>query len=212
MIDRTKAYVEKTLEGAEGGHDKWHAYNVWELSRRIAKGEGADLLTVELGALLHDIADPKFYNGDENVGPGMAEEFLSSLGIDGKIINDIINIILNISFKGEDHVQKFKSLELSVVQDADRLTALGAIGIARVFSYGGYARRPIYDPNIPPIKGMNKEEYKRNTSPSINHFYEKLLLLKDKMNTNTGRKMAEERHQFMKDFLEIFYLEWEGEV
>jgi len=167
---------------------------------------------VGLGALLHDIADSKFYDGDESVGPRMASEFLLRLNVDSAIIEHVLQIIKNISFKGGNKVQSFTSRELDVVQDADRLDALGAIGIARTFNYGGFKNRKIYDPSITPQLDMTPEQYKASTAPTINHFYEKLLLLKDKMNTETGRKLAQKRHQYMEAFLDQFYAEWEGDI
>lgn len=211
IILKTVAFVQKTLSDAEGGHDWWHIERVWKLSKHIAKTEEANLLIVELGALLHDIADAKFYDGDETVGPRKAREFLSSINVEEDIIDHIEKIIANISFKGGHHEQKFKSPELDIVQDADRLDAMGAIGIARVFSFGGWKGREIHNPNIKPNPNLTKEEYQKATSPSINHFYEKLLTLKERMNTKTGRKMAEHRHQFMEEYLDEFYKEWNGE-
>lgn len=212
IIEKTINFVKDTLANAEGGHDWWHIYRVWKLSKHIAKDENVNLFIVELGALLHDIADSKFYGDDEEIGPRKAREFLNSLNVDEEVIIHVENIISNISFKGGKYTQKFKSPELSVIQDADRLDAIGAIGIARTFNYGGYKNRAIYDPNIKPNMNMNKEEYKKSNAPTINHFYEKLLLLKDKMNTNSGRKIAENRHKFMQQYLDKFYKEWNGEL
>lgn len=207
IIDATVAYVKTSLEGAEGGHDWWHIYRVWQLSRQIAAHETADMLIVELGALLHDIADSKFHNGDEHIGPARARAFMASQGLSEEIIVHVENIIRYISFKGGHNDNVFRSPELSVVQDADRLDAIGAVGIARAFNYGGFKNRAIYDPTVKPNMVMTREEYKNNAAPTINHFYEKLLLLKDRMNTNTGKAMAAERHQFMETFLEQFYKE-----
>lgn len=212
LIEKTVNFVKETLADAEGGHDWWHIYRVWKLAKHIAKDENVNQFVVELGALLHDIADSKFHGGDESIGPKKAKEFLLSLNLDNEIIEHVENIITHISFKGGNHIQKFKSPELDVIQDADRLDAIGAIGIARTFNYGGHINRTIYDPNIKPNLKMSKEEYKKSNSPTINHFYEKLLLLKDKMNTKTGKKLAEQRHKFMKQYLDEFYKEWEGEL
>ena len=212
IIDQTISYVKATLMDAEGGHDWWHIYRVWKLAKQIAQREPVDLFVVELGALLHDIADSKFHNGDEEIGPKIAREFLVSLNVDSKVIDHIEKIIANISFKGGKEEQSFYSPELDVIQDADRLDAIGAIGIARTFNYGGHKNREIYNPNIAPNLNMSKEEYKNSTAPTINHFYEKLLLLKDRMNTQTGKQMAEHRHRFMELYLEEFYAEWEGKV
>lgn len=211
IIEETIAFVKETLKGAEGGHDWFHIQRVFKNTLLIAKDEKVDVLVVSLGALLHDIADAKFNGGDETVGPRMAKDFLISLGVDKKAIEHVVKIIENISYKSSlDSKKSFKSKELQVVQDADRLDAIGAIGIARAFNYGGYKNREIYNPEIAPNLQMTKEEYKKSKAPSINHFYEKLLLLKDKMNTESGMKLAEKRHQFMMDYLEQFYKEWNG--
>jgi uncharacterized protein len=210
IIDKTILFVKEKLENAEGGHDWFHIERVYKNALLIAKGEDCDLVIVQIGALLHDIADSKFHDGDETVGPKTARAFLESENIDESIIQHVINIIENISFKGGNFEKKFNSKELEIVQDADRLDALGAIGIARCFNYGGFKNRALYNPEIPPKLNMGKEEYKNSESPTLNHFYEKLLLLKDKMNTATGRRIAEERHQYMEGFLSQFYAEWEG--
>lgn len=211
LIENTIAYVQQELEGAEGGHDWFHIERVWKTSKTLAKEENVNTTIVELGALLHDIADAKFHNGDESIGPQKAKAFLEKHHVDEAIIEHVLQIIKNISFKGGNFDQAFRSAELDVVQDADRLDAIGAIGIARCFNYGGYKNRKLYDPAIPPKLNMSKEEYKASTAPTINHFYEKLLLLKDRMNTPSGKKMAEQRHAFMESFLAQFYAEWEGE-
>ena len=210
QITKTIAFVKTQLANAEGGHDWFHIERVYKNSLLISKDEVVDLFVVQLGALLHDIADSKFHNGDETVGPKVAREFLFGINVDSAVIEHVVNIIENISFKGGNEEQKFKSIELDVVQDADRLDALGAIGIARTFNYGGFKDRTLYDPEIKPNLNMNKEEYKTSTAPTINHFYEKLLLLKDKMNTKTGRRIASDRHKFMELYLEQFYAEWDG--
>jgi uncharacterized protein len=212
VIQKTIDFVKEVLSDAEGGHDWWHIYRVWKLSKHIAQTEDVDTFVVELGALLHDIADSKFHDGDEEVGPRKAREFLSSLDVAEEVIIHIENIISNISFKGGKHTQKFKSPELDVIQDADRLDAMGAIGVARTFNYGGHKGREIYNPEIKPNLNMTKEEYKNSNAPTLNHFYEKLLLLKDRMNTNTGKSMAEHRHKYMEQFLDEFYKEWNGEL
>ena len=210
IIETTVHFVKTTLQNAEGGHDWWHIERVWKNAVTIAEGEKVNLQVVELAALLHDIADAKFNNGDEEVGPAKATQFLQSISVAGEIIEQVENIIRNISFKGGNFTQYFNSPELAVVQDADRLDALGAIGIARAFNYGGFKNREIYNPAISPDLGMTKESYKKSAAPTINHFYEKLLLLKNKMNTTTGKQMAEQRHLFMETYLEQFYKEWEG--
>ena len=212
IIDNTILFVKQQLENAEGGHDWFHIERVYKNALLIAEGEDCDLIVVKLGALLHDIADSKFYGGDETVGPKTARTFLESQNVSEDIILHVIAIIENISFKGGNFEKKFNSKELEIVQDADRLDAIGAIGIARTFNYGGFKNRPLYNPNIQPNMNMNKEEYKNSESPTLNHFYEKLLLLKDKMNTETGKKIAQKRHDFMVTFLSQFYAEWDGEV
>lgn len=211
IIDKTILFVKTKLEQAEGGHDWFHIERVYKNALLIAQEESCDLTVVKLGALLHDIADSKFHNGDETIGPKTARAFLEAENVDEATIVHVVNIIENISFKGGNFEKKFSSKELEIVQDADRLDAIGAIGIARCFNYGGFKNRALYNPAIPPKFGMSKEEYKTNDSPTINHFYEKLLLLKDKMNTPTGKKVAEARHRFMENFLSQFYAEWEGE-
>lgn len=211
IIEETIVFVKETLQGAEGGHDWFHIQRVFRNSLLIAKDEEVDSLVVSLAALLHDIADAKFYDGDESIGPKIAAEFLKSLSVEEKVINHVVKIILNISFSSSlDPEKSFSSKELQVVQDADRLDAIGAIGIARAFNYGGFKNRGMYDPDITPNLNMSKEEYKKSNAPTINHFYEKLLLLKDKMNTASGKRIAEERHQFMLLYLEQFYMEWNG--
>ncbi|SDH47882.1 uncharacterized protein SAMN04488062_10864 [Flavobacterium omnivorum] len=211
LIPKTILFVKEKLENAEGGHDWFHIERVYKNTLLIAKNEACNTAVVQLGALLHDIADSKFHNGDETVGPRVAREFLESENVDEEIIEHVVNIIENISYKGGNFEKKFSSIELNVVQDADRLDAIGAIGIARTFNYGGFKNRTLYDPEIAPKSSMSKEEYKKNDSPTLNHFYEKLLLLKDKMNTQTGKQIAQERHRYMEGFLAQFYAEWEGE-
>jgi len=211
LIDNTILFVKQQLEDAEGGHDWFHIERVYKNALLIADGEDCDLTVVKLGALLHDIADSKFHDGDESIGPKTARAFLESQNAPKNTIQHVIAIIENISFKGGNFEKEFHSKELEIVQDADRLDALGAIGIARTFNYGGFKNRPMYNPAIQPNLSMNKEEYKNSNSPTLNHFYEKLLLLKDKMNTETGKKIALERHNYMQNFLSQFYAEWDGE-
>lgn len=211
LIHNTISFVKEALQNAEGGHDWFHIERVYKNALLIAQQEDCNIEVVQLGALLHDIADSKFHNGDETKGPKVAREFLDSQKVAEETIQHVVGIIENISFKGGNLEQSFTSKELDIVQDADRLDALGAIGIARTFNYGGFKNRVLYNPEIPPKLGMSKEEYKNSESPTLNHFYEKLLLLKDRMNTATGRKIAEERHCFMEVFLAQFYAEWEGE-
>ncbi|TXE17873.1 HD domain-containing protein [Psychroserpens burtonensis] len=210
IIEKTKIFVQKELEKAEGGHDWFHTLRVFNNCLLISKNENVDSLVVALGALLHDIADSKFHDGDDTIGPKVARKFLFENNVDSKVIEHVVNIIKHISFKGGDEAQTFSSAELSVVQDADRLDAIGAIGIARTFNYGGFKNRKIFDPSITPNLKITKAEYKTSTAPTINHFYEKLLLLKDRMNTKTGEKIALERHKYMEQFLDQFYAEWDG--
>jgi uncharacterized protein len=210
IIDKTVEFTKETLSEAEGGHDWWHIYRVWKNAQHLSQKEEVDSLIVELGALLHDIADSKFHDGNEEIGPKTARVFLESILVEESVINHVENIVRHISFKGSLEGQKWTSPELEVVQDADRLDAIGAIGIARTFSYGGHKGRSLYDPETKVNLEMTKEEYKNSTSPTLNHFYEKLLLLKDLMNTSTGKDMAEARHKFMEEYLEQFHSEWEG--
>lgn len=213
-IEKTIDYVRKTLKGAEGGHDWFHTQRVFRNTLLIAKDEEeVDILVVSLAALLHDIADAKFHDGDEKIGPKKADAFLRSLKVETKTRRHVVKIIRNMSFKnslGSGRKKKFESRELFVVRDADRLDAMGAIGIARAFSFGGFKGRKLYDPEIPPNPKLSKAEYKKAEGPSLNHFYEKLLLLKDRMHTDAARRIAEGRHAFMLEFLEEFYREWNG--
>ncbi len=211
VIDNTILFVKQQLENAEGGHDWFHIERVYKNALLIAREEKCDLEVVKLGALLHDVADSKFHDGDETVGPKTARNFLEKENVSEETIQHVVKIIENISFKGGNFEKKFNSKELEIVQDADRLDAIGAIGIARCFNYGGFKNRVLFNPAIPPKMNMTKDEYKNSDSPTINHFYEKLLILKDKMNTKTGKKIALERHKYMENFLSQFYAEWEGE-
>jgi uncharacterized protein len=207
IINKTIFFVQETLKNAEGGHDWWHIYRVWTNAKRIAEAEQSDQLIVELAALLHDIADSKFHNGDEEIGPATAGNYLQSINIDPTTTLHVQNIIRYMSFKSSFDKPEFHSIELAIVQDADRLDAIGAIGIARAFSYGGHKGREIYNPDVAPDPSQSKEAYKNSTAPTINHFYEKLLSLKDKMNTDTGKQLAQQRHDFMEQYLRQFYLE-----
>ncbi|MBO9620430.1 MAG: HD domain-containing protein [Niabella sp.] len=212
IINNTVLYVQRELNNAEGGHDWFHIERVWKTAKHIAAEEEADPFIVELGALLHDIADAKFHDGDESIGPKKARAFLETQHVDSTTITAVENIIQYISFKRSYAAAVYQSPELDIVQDADRLDAIGAIGIARAFNYGGFKNRKLYDPAIPPAEYQTPEAYKKNEAPTLNHFYEKLFLLKDKMNTATGKKMAEERHLFMEAFITRFYKEWNGEA
>ncbi|MBK0382227.1 HD domain-containing protein [Pedobacter sp. SD-b] len=209
-IQKTIDFVKKELQGAEAGHDWWHIERVYKSAVAIAKEENVNLEIVEFAALLHDIADAKFYDGNEEIGPHKAGEFLKSIAVEEKTIIHVQQIIRNMSFKNSLGEIKFTSPEMLVVQDADRLDAIGAIGIARAFTYGGYKNRELYNPAVKPKVKQTKEAYKNTTAPTINHFYEKLLLLKDKMNTTTGKRIAKQRHEFMEQYLSRFFAEWEG--
>ena len=208
LIQNTIQLVKEKLEGTESGHDWFHIERVWKLSLKIQEKEGGDKLVIELAALLHDIADPKFHNGDETIASKIVNEFLSEQKVDSATIEKVIFIIENISFKNRNDAPENLPLELKIVQDADRLDAIGAIGIARTFNFGGYKNNLMYHPDIEPKLNQTKEEYKKSNGTTINHFYEKLLLLKDLLNTKTAKEIAQHRHQFMLQFLEEFYKEW----
>lgn len=212
IIDQTINFVKITLANAEAGHDWFHIERVYHTAKTINAIEKGDELIVALAALLHDIADSKFNDGDEEIGPQKAGDFLKSINVDATVINQVQQIIRNLSFKASFGEITFKAKELDIVQDADRLDAIGAIGIARAFTYGGFKNRVLYDPEIKPNLSMTKDEYKNTTAPTINHFYEKLLLLKDLMKTPTGKAIALKRHQFMLTYLDQFYTEWNGEA
>lgn len=212
LITKTELFVRETLKNSESGHNWFHIERVWKNAKHIGQAENVNMLIVQLAALLHDIADSKFHNGDETIGPRIAQKFLEEQEVDNEMIDHVVKIIENMSFRSAYDKPSFISKELQAVQDADRLDAIGAIGIARAFHFGGYKNREIYDPKVPPDLNMTKEAYKKSTAPTINHFYEKLLLLKDKMNTITGKQMAEERHVFMEKYLQQFYAEWNGEA
>ena len=211
-ITLTINFVKEKLEGAEAGHDWFHIERVWKLSKKIAEQEGGNLEVIELSALLHDIADPKFHNGDETLALKISQNFLEEIHVEGELIEQVLFVIKNISFKNRAEAPENHPLELQIVQDADRLDAIGAIGIARTFNFGGFKNNLMYHPEIKPNLGMNKEEYKKSNGTTINHFYEKLLLLKDLMNTETAKKIASERHNFMLQFLDEFYKEWNVEL
>jgi uncharacterized protein len=208
LIHKTIGLVKEKLEGTESGHDWFHIERVWKLSLKIQEKEGGDKLIIELAALLHDIADPKFHNGDETLASKIVRNFLTEQDLDHEVIEKVIFIIENMSFKNRNDAPENLPLELKIVQDADRLDAIGAIGIARTFNFGGYKNNLMYHPDISPKLNQTKEEYKKSNGTTINHFYEKLLLLKDLLNTDTAKRIAEPRHQFMLQFLEEFYNEW----
>ena len=210
IIDKTCKFVEDKLSGDGSGHDWWHIFRVWTLAKKIAVEEKAQLEIVELGALLHDIADWKFHDGDDSIGPEIAREFLNNHDVEPNLSDSVVEIISTVSYKGAGVATPMKTLEGKIVQDADRLDAIGALGIARTFAYGGYKNRLIYHPDEKPVLHESYEDYKKNEGHTINHFYEKLLLLKERMNTNTGKRIAEGRHKFMQSFLDQFYKEWDG--
>lgn len=208
IIQTTINFVKEKLQGAEAGHDWFHIERVWKLSKKIAENINCNLLVVELGVLLHDIADPKFHDGDESLALKISKDFLTQQNVSDEIVDEVLYIIQNISFKNRAEAPENKTIELQIVQDADRLDAIGAIGIARTFNFGGYKNNLMYHPDIQRKLHQSKEEYKKSEGTTINHFYEKLLLLKDLMNTETAKKIASERHDFMLKFLDQFYKEW----
>ncbi|MFP8487663.1 HD domain-containing protein [Gracilimonas sp. Q87] len=209
-LTKTETYVRQKLEGEGSGHDWWHIHRVRNTALKLAEKEQADLFIVELAALLHDIADHKFHEGDEKIGPATARKWLEHLDVREPVIKHVCDIIGDVSFKGAEVETPMKTVEGKVVQDADRLDALGAIGIARAFAYGGYKERELYNPEVSPEPHHSFEEYKSSIGPTLNHFYEKLFLLKDRMNTDTGRRLAEKRHHFMKEYVNRFLAEWKG--
>lgn len=212
IINEIAEEVKGRLEGEGSGHDWWHIVRVWNMAKHIGASENADMFAVELAALLHDIADWKFHDGDDTVGPKVARQVLEKYPIPAKTIDAVCDIIISMSFKGAGVKTEMKTLDGKVVQDSDRLDAIGAIGIARTFAYGGHKNHPMYDPNKKPSMHQSKEEYFKSESPTINHFYEKLLLLKNRMNTKTAKELAESRHQFMEEYLDRFFQEWEGKI
>ncbi len=212
IIEATMKYAKETLEGEGSGHDWWHIWRVWKNAKHIGETEDCDMFVVELAALLHDIADFKFHDGDLTVGPRVACEWLESQNVDEGVVKHVCDIIASTSFKGAQVDASVHTKEAMVVQDADRLDAMGAIGIGRAFAYGGHKNREMYNPNIKPEQHDSFEKYANNNSPTLNHFYEKLLLLKDLMNTQTAKKIAQGRHDFMEMYLEQFYKEWDGEL
>ncbi|PLX00517.1 MAG: phosphohydrolase [Marinilabiliales bacterium] len=210
IITQTEQFVKEKLAGDSSGHDWWHIYRVKKLAAKIGEIEKADLFIIEMAALLHDIADHKFHNGNHKLGPKIVYDWCTKLQLEEKICLHISEIVAQVSFKGGNVETPMNTLEGKVVQDADRLDAIGAIGIARTFAYGGNKNHPMYDPAIKPEMHDSFDNYKKSKGTTINHFYEKLLLLKSRLNTNTAKKIAKERHTFMEEFLERFYKEWEG--
>ena len=210
LVKNSITFVKETLAGAEGGHDWFHIERVWKTARYIRENEGAgDPLIIELAALLHDISDAKFNGGDDDQGSRIAREFLLKQKVETETTEHIENIIKHVSYKGGFSQNQISSIEFQIVQDADRLDAIGAIGIARAFNYGGFKNRPIHNPEKPLQEYHDSSAYHKSDAPTINHFYEKLLKLKDLMNTSTGKLMAEERHSYMLQFLDRFYSEWD---
>lgn len=210
LIERTAAHVQSAMSGEGSGHDWWHVYRVWQMALRLGRSEGADLYVVQLAALLHDLGDHKFHDGDETVGPRMARDWLARHDAPPALVDHVAEIIRDLSFKGAGVATPMRTLEGQVVQDADRLDAIGAIGIARAFAYGGHKGRLMYDPDVPPQMHASFAEYKASKAPTINHFYEKLLLLRELMNTDAARQIAESRHRFMEAYLDQFYAEWDA--
>jgi len=212
IIERTREYARKTRDHDTSGHDWWHVSRVTSLALTIAEREGADLFTVELAALLHDIADWKFHDGDTDIGPQLTREWLEQMPVDLAVVAEVEYIVRHVSFRGGTNKVPMRTLEGKVVQDADRLDGIGAIGIARTFTFGGHRNRPMHDPHIRSKEYDTFETFQAqiNQNTTINHFYEKLLLLKDRMNTETGRQIAGHRHRVMEQFLEEFYAEWDG--
>jgi uncharacterized protein len=212
IIEKTRLYVEKEMAGDSSGHDWWHIYRVWSIAKKIAQKENADQMIVELAALLHDIADWKFNDGDESAGPEQAAYWLNTNDAEPELIDSVCEIISTLSYKGANVATPMRTIEGKIVQDADRLDAIGAVGIARTFAYGGNKNRLIYHPDEVPVMHESFEHYKNNKGHTINHFHEKLLLLKDRMNTQSAKKIAKQRHLFMKKYLDRFYKEWNGDA
>jgi uncharacterized protein len=210
ILLKAEEYIRKLLGNDGAGHDWWHIYRVVKLSKTINEHERANSFVVELAAWLHDIADHKFHGGDHSAGPREGRKWMELNRVDEEVIVQVENIIKEISFKGADVKTEMSTLEGKIVQDADRLDAIGAIGIARTFAYGGNRNRLMYDPSVKPVLHSDFESYKNSSAPTINHFYEKLLLLKTRMNTETAKKLAEKRHLFMEEYLAQFFDEWEG--
>lgn len=208
LVDRVAAHIKARFLAESSGHDWHHINRVWQLTRRIAAQEGADSQIAELGALVHDIADWKFHDGDDSVGPREADALLRREGATEEVIAAVVDIVATISYKGAGVTTAMRTLEGQCVQDADRLDAIGAIGIARCFAYGGHAGRLLHDPDEAPVLHQTAAAYKASKGASLNHFYEKLFLLKDRMNTPTGRVLAEPRHRFMEAFVAQFLEEW----
>ena len=212
LIEKTRLYVENELAGDGSGHDWWHVYRVWSIAKKITQKENADPTIVELSALLHDIADWKFNDGDESAGPRQATAWLNKNGVDPRLVGEVCEIISTLSYKGAGVATPMRTIEGKIVQDADRLDAIGAVEIARTFAYGGNKNRLMYHPEETPVMHESFDHYKNNKGHTINHFHEKLLLLKDRMNTESAKKLAEQRHLFMENYLDRFHKEWNGDA
>lgn len=212
LVEAVASHVKAKFDGEGTGHDWWHIHRVWQNAKHIGAKENADMRIVELGALLHDIADWKFHDGDDMAGSREARRLLTEFKADAACIDHVCSIVENVSYKGAGVQTDMSTLEGKVVQDADRLDAIGAIGIARAFAYGGHKSRPLYDPNIKPVMHQSKEAYFNGNGSTLNHFYEKLLLLKDRLQTTTGKQLAEERHRFMEEYVKRFLQEWDGQM
>lgn len=212
VIDTITQQVRQSLEGEGSGHDWWHIQRVLNMAKHLGTEEQADLFIVQLGALLHDIADWKFHEGDDTVGPRVAREILTKLDVEAADIDHVCAIVAGVSYKGAGVKTDMPTLEGRCVQDADRLDAIGAIGIARTFVYTGHKKRLMHDPSVKPVFHDTKEAYFKGGETTINHFYEKLLLLKDRMQTQTGKAIAASRHEYMEQFLKRFYAEWDGQI
>ena len=214
IITKTASFVRDSLEGEGSGHDWWHIQRVWNTGKYIGTQttEKADIFIIELAALLHDIADHKFHDGDTTIGPKVARDWLESISVQEIAIKHVCEIIQDLSFKGAEVATPMKTLEGKIVQDADRLDAIGAIGIARAFAFGGHKSRELYNPEVKPTKHSTFDAYRKDKGHTINHFYEKLFLLKDRMNTAAGKKLAQERHEFMEEYVDRFLREWDGSL
>ena len=212
IIKQTADYVKKTLEEEWSGHDWWHVYRVWQTAKTIGAKEKADMFIVELAAILHDISDWKFSRGDDKAGAKKARKWLEKIKVDKKVIDEVTYIVENISYKGGTNKVKMRSIEGKIVQDADRLDAMGAIGVARAFAFGGNTNAKMHDPDIKPMTFRDFEDFKKSMKVNtvINHFYEKLLLIKNLMNTKTAKEIAKGRHRYLEEFLDKFLNEWEG--
>ena len=207
-VEKIQKLVKDKFLNKEGSHDWFHIERVYNLSTHLHKKEGGDKLIIELAALLHDISDHKYNGGNWHAGAEVAIEIMLQVGISKEIAEKVALVISQVSFKGAQVNDEVETIEAKIVQDADRLDAIGAIGIARAFSYGGSKNRPLYDPDIKPILHSSKEEYAKSVSHTVNHFYEKLFLIKDLMKTQSGMELAENRHQLMQNFIANFYEEW----